>query len=251
MCLVNVAVTALKRHNLILTTSLRRHRSDKHAELRRDEATASLSWWGPCPADTQPDPALPHPPDVRVSQVSGSESTTLPPGGMSHAFQLQTHLCRRRPPLPPSTPTCHPLKQLHPERADPRTPHLGGRFSPLQITRSPAHTREASSAHSCRRWIMAALAEQGQRWQPIAELLPRHPSALQPFTAAQGSPAPQPGAQREDASEESSLGPHGGLLWTRPSAHAAAGVPSSLRTSVPWPKSCQTATPGHRPKNNL
>lgn len=45
MCLVNVAVTALKHPNLIPTTSLRRHRSDKHKELRRDEAGTCLLCW--------------------------------------------------------------------------------------------------------------------------------------------------------------------------------------------------------------
>lgn len=45
MCLVNVAVTALKHPNLILTTSLQRHRSDKHKELRRDEAGTCLLCW--------------------------------------------------------------------------------------------------------------------------------------------------------------------------------------------------------------
>lgn len=38
MCLVNVAVTTLNHRNLILTTSLRRCRSDKHEELGRNEA---------------------------------------------------------------------------------------------------------------------------------------------------------------------------------------------------------------------
>lgn len=71
-CLVNVAVTTLKHPNLILTTSLRRRRSDKHEELRRDEATAALGSREPCPADTRPNPA--HRRTREIEQISGLES---------------------------------------------------------------------------------------------------------------------------------------------------------------------------------
>lgn len=89
MCLGNVAVTTLKRHNSILTTSLRRCRSDKRAEEGA----------GLC--------RLRHP--QRLGRLGPGEHRA-PPWGMSHKVKPQTELCTAS-----SAPTQCPGKALYPK----------------------------------------------------------------------------------------------------------------------------------------
>lgn len=59
MCLANVAVTALKHDNLILTTSLGRCRSDKHEGGTELVFAAALGWREPRPMSPS-DPSIAH-----------------------------------------------------------------------------------------------------------------------------------------------------------------------------------------------
>lgn len=163
MCLVNVAVTTLKHHNLILTTSLRRHRSDKHEELRIDEA-------GVCPlhgahgscASPTPGPTLHTAAPARWSRFQAWRAScfllvgcrthlnckpTSAEGILLSRFLLQPAVQQNR---------CTQNRQIS------APPHLGGYFDPLTFT---SHTQ----SFLCPRgfvstfmpgWMTAAFAKQ-------------------------------------------------------------------------------------------
>lgn len=136
MCLGNVAVTTLKHRNSILTTSLRRCRSDKHAE----RGSRAL-------------------PAAGVGRVWGWESIALPPARMCHTVKAQTHRSGRHPALlPPSAPTQWPGEPLHPKgRAC--IPPLRGYFDPHGAL--PRSYPSLPQDGACRA---------GRALQPLAEL---------------------------------------------------------------------------------
>lgn len=216
MCLVNVAVTTLKHHNLILTTSLRRRRSDKHEELRRDEAgICPLRWAGGSRAAPTPSPARRRTrPIEQIWAWRASRSLLVGPRVHLNCKPTSAEGILRSDLLPGESPAPRAGGSPHPSPG--RVFCSTGTYA--RHTQSFSHPQGFVSALVPGR-VTAVPAEQGELRQP--PLSPRSP-ALHP--AARGPPAAQPRARRGDAGEEESLGPRGSLLWAHPPTHAAAQI---------------------------